>query len=37
MSPQKSVDYKKIVINYYLVENKHKMKYVKFLNVLAEV
>ena len=36
MTTRKSTDYKLTAVNYYLVEDKHKMKFVKYLNVLAE-
>jgi hypothetical protein len=37
MPTQKSSDYKESAVNYYLVEDKHKKKFVKYLIVLVEV
>jgi len=37
MPTHKSNDYKLTAVQYYLVEDKHKKRFVKYLNVLQEV
>ena len=37
MPNQKSIDYKETAVNYYLVENKHEKKYVKYSIAIVEV
>jgi hypothetical protein len=37
MTTRKSNDYKITAVNYYLVEDKHKKKFVKFSSVIQEV
>jgi hypothetical protein len=36
MPHQKSIDYKETAVNYYLVEDKNRKKYVKYSIALAE-